>query len=221
MNFPDGLLPPLWIRASWLMFAPILLAALLKAPWRQLGSEARLHQLLGACVMLIAFWSISSGIKPGLNFHLLGATALTLMFGPRLSLFGLTLVLAAMTLAGKSGLFSLAANGLSMILVPVLVSHAIYRVADSKLPNHIFVYIFVNGFFGGALAMAASGAASTLLLGMSGAYSWPYLLANYLPYYILLGWSEALLTGMALTLMVVFRPEWVGTFDDARYLRHK
>ena len=27
-----------------------------------------------------------------------------------------------------------------------------------------------------------------------------------------------MLTGMALTLAVVYRPQWVATFDDARYL---
>ena len=33
--------------------------------------------------------------------------------------------------------------------------------------------------------------------------------------YLALG--EATLTGIALTLAVVYRPQWVATFDDARY----
>jgi len=108
-----------------------------------------------------------------------------------------------------------------MAVVPVLLSHAIYRLTDSKLPNNFFVYIFLNGFFGGGLAAYAAGLATTLLMGASGTYSFDYLLSNYLPYFILLSWSEALLTGMAMSLLVVFRPDWVSTFDDARYIRHK
>jgi uncharacterized membrane protein len=36
-----------------------------------------------------------------------------------------------------------------------------------------------------------------------------------------MGWSEAVLTGMLATLLVVYKPEWVATFDDARYIRNK
>jgi uncharacterized membrane protein len=33
-----------------------------------------------------------------------------------------------------------------------------------------------------------------------------------------MAWSEAVTTGMAITLMVVYRPQWVSTFDDKAYL---
>jgi uncharacterized membrane protein len=36
-----------------------------------------------------------------------------------------------------------------------------------------------------------------------------------------MAWAEAFTTGAALTLMVVYRPDWVATFDDARYLRNQ
>jgi uncharacterized membrane protein len=42
-----------------------------------------------------------------------------------------------------------------------------------------------------------------------------------LPFYFLMDWAEAFATGMMVTLMVVYRPEWVATFDDARYLGMK
>lgn len=221
MNLPDTLLPSQWILAAWLIFIPLAGWLLYRAPWHTLRSEVRLHQLLGACVLLLGIWSIKTGIKPGLNFHLLGATVMTLMFGPRLALFGLLLVLAGVTLAGMSGLSSFAANALTMAVLPVALSHLLYRLADRKLPRHFLVYLFINGFFGGGLAIYLSGLASTLLMGTAGAYSFDYLLSSYLPYYLLLGWSEALLTGMAMSLLVVFRPDWVSTFDDARYIRNQ
>jgi len=60
-----------------------------------------------------------------------------------------------------------------------------------------------------------------LFLALAGAYPWDYLINEYFPYFLLLGFSEAWLSGMAMTLFVVYRPEWVITFDDSRYLADK
>ena len=42
---------------------------------------------------------------------------------------------------------------------------------------------------------------------------------EHLPDSIYLGFGEAMVAGMLLTLFMVYRPTWVTTFDDARYLR--
>ncbi len=189
-------------------------------PWHMLRDRDNLNVFLGATVTILALWLIRAGIKPGLNFHLLGATALTLMFRPSHALLSLALVTAAVTLwDGEYKAYP--ANLLIMGVVPVLVSWSIYRVVDRRLPNHLFVYIFLNAFFGAALAAAAVGLASTGLAAALGAYRPDYLLREYLPYYLLMAWSEALLTGMVVTLLVVYKPEWVATFDDRRYLHRK
>jgi len=221
VNLPDHLLPPLWYWAGWGLFALALVWAARTAPWHKLKDASRLNLWLGACVVLMAVWSIKTGIKPGLNFHLLGATAMTLMFGPSLALLGLVIVLAAVTLAGMSGWQGFGWNALLMDVLPVAVSYGIYWLADRKLPNHLFVYIFLNAFLGSALAMAAVGLSATLLLQLSGAYPAAYLYHDYLPYFILMAWSEAVSSGMAMTLMVVYSPQWVSTFDDKRYLKSK
>jgi len=52
-------------------------------------------------------------------------------------------------------------------------------------------------------------------------YPTQYLLEEYLPFYLLIAWAKAFATGMMMTLMVVYKPEWVATFDDARYLHGK
>ncbi len=221
MNLTENLLPFGWLLASFLGFAPILARAATSAPWRRLKDSTQLNVFLGACVALMVVWSIKAGIRPGLNLHLLGATALTLMFGPALAILGLCLVLLAVTAAGTGAWSAFAANALLMAVLPVLVSHALYRVVDRRLPNHFFVYVFINAFAGGALSMVATGLAATWLLAATHAYTLQYLYAQYLPYYILMAWSEALSTGMIVTLMVVYRPQWVATFDDARYIRNK
>ena len=218
MNLPDLLLPTnlLWSANALTLFT--LFHAARKAAWRALAGDL-LNIFLAACVTLGLLWSIKAGIKPGLNFHVLGATALTLMFGPYLALIALALVLGLATLFGLSGLESFGINFILMALLPVAITQLIFQWADRKLPNHFFVYVMLDGFFAAALAMGALGFAICFILSEAGVYTHHYLRSEYLPFYILMAWSEAVLTGMAVTLMAAYRPSWLVTFDDQRYLK--
>ncbi len=225
MNIPDHLLPAAWYWVAHLAAIALLALAWRRASWSSLKENWRLNLLLGACVTLMVLWSIKTGVKPGLNFHVLGATALTLMFGWPLALAALAVVTVGVTLAGvAAGVSAWEAVSLNFLLMgalPVAVSHGIFRFVDRKLPNHFMIYVFLCGFFGAALAMAATGVGATLVMAASGTYGLDYLTSQYLPYFILMGWSEAILTGMAVTLMAVYRPAWVSTFDDVRYLQNR
>lgn len=63
--------------------------------------------------------------------------------------------------------------------------------------------------------------AATGFVALSGTYPLDYLLEEYLPYFFLISFSEAFITGMLITMMVIYKPEWVATFDDRRYLQNK
>lgn len=221
MNLPDNLLSAPWCWGGHLLLAALLGWAAWTAPWARLREEAQQHLWLGACVALMALWSIKTGIRPGLNFHLLGSSVAALMFGPQLALLALAVVLGAVTLAGGSGWETFSLNLLVMGAVPVAFTASLYRLVDTRLPNHFFVYVFANAFFGAGLAMVLSGLASGVLLFASDTYTLAYLKVHYLPYYALMAWSEAVTSGAAITLMVVYRPQWVASFDDARYIRNK
>ena len=186
-----------------------------------LKESEQLNVWLGMIVLLTLIWSLKAGVKPGLSMHLLGATVFTLSFGPHLAFVGLSMVLFGISLNGEAGFFAYAFNALLMAGVGVLLSWAIYRVVLRLLPRHFFVYIFINGFFGSALTVFGVGLAATLMLVIAGAYEWDYLATEYLPYFLLLGFSEAWLSGMLITLFVIYRPNWVATFDDSSYLANK
>lgn len=219
MNLPDGLLGDEWTALTWLLFLPLLVLSVWRSPWRLLGDSAHLNVWLGCIVTLTLLWSLQAGVKPGLSLHLLGASVLTLAFGPWLAFLALCLVLAGVTLNGAAGWEGYAANALLMCGVGSLAAHAVLRFSERCLPRHFFVYIFANGFFGAAISVAAVGSVASLLFALSGTYAADYLLTEYLPYILLLSFSEAWLSGMVLTLFVVYRPDWVATFEDAHYLR--
>jgi uncharacterized membrane protein len=217
MNLVSSGIPSGWAPFLWLAVAGLFFAMFRKASWRMLTEPANLNVFLGAAVVLLGLWLIKAGVKPGLNLHLLGATALTLMFRPWFAILALALVIGGLTVHnGQYAAYP--ANLFLMGVLPVSVSWAIYRFVDGKLPNHFFIYIFLNCFFGAGLAIVSVGLASTAYAAVTGAYTIGYLLENYLPYYLLMAWAEAFATGMIMTVLVVYKPEWVSTFDDKRYL---
>ncbi len=180
---------------------------------------------LGTIVMLTLMWSMKASVRPGLNMHLLGATMITLMFGRQLAIVGLSIVLAAVTFnsvdGGSIGWLTYALNALMMIAVPVFIAWTILRLVERWLPANFFVYIFVAAFFGAAANTVLTGLVATTLLAVAGIYPTDMLFGDFFLSYVLLGFAEAWLTGAAITLMVVYCPTWVGTFDDRRYLLKK
>ncbi len=221
MNLPDSLLGEAWYWTAWVVWVPLFARCVFAAPWSRLKESEQLNVWLGMVVLLTLVWALKAGVKPGLSMHLLGATVFTLTFGRQLAFVGLSLVQAGIVLNGDSDIFSYAINALLLAGVGVTVSYGIYRLVEWLLPRHFFVYVFVSGFFGAALTMLAVGIAATTVLAIAGAYEWDYLVAEYLPYFLLLGFSEAWLSGMLITLFVIYRPSWVATFDDSIYLANK
>lgn len=221
VNLPDTLLGEEWYWAAWAVWLLFFVHSLWRAPWSRLKNSELLNVWLGMVVFLTLIWSLKAGVKPGLSVHLLGASVFTLSFGPRLAFIGLSLATAGITLNGAAGTFAFGLNALLLAGLGVAFSQMFYRLFSSLLPKHIFVYIFANGFFGAALSIICVGFSISLLLALAGAYSWEYLIGEYFPYFLLLGFSEAWLSGMMMTLFVIYRPEWVITFDDSRYLANK
>jgi uncharacterized membrane protein len=80
------------------------------------------------------------------------------------------------------------------------------------------VYVFVNAFLTGAAGLLLAAACGLLALALAGAYPVDYLLGEVLPFYFLLAWSEAFTSGLVTAILIVYRPHWVATFDDQRYL---
>lgn len=211
-NIPAAWLIPLWTIATFL-----LLVMARHLHWKRLLRTDDLNIFLGATVTVLGLWMIHTGIRPGLSFHLLGASALTLMFGPWFALLAFALINAALALwNGQFAVWPI--NWIIYGALPILFSWRLYRFVDRRLTNHFFIYIFLNAFFGAALAVSLTGLASTGFLALSGAYTLDYLLDQYLPYCLLMAWAEAFSTGMLITIIVAYKPTWVTTFDDRRYL---
>lgn len=222
MNLPDGLLPFLWEAIGFLLLLPILVGLITRMPWQGL----REHPWYGGVFVLFLagvtyLWVMQAGLEvnPGLNLHLLGATVLVLAFGWPLALLGLLTVLAVLTAAGQAGWEVFALNALLMAVLPVAVAGGFHMLVYHKVPNHPFVYIFLNAFVGAGITIAAVVLSSAMVLNMAGVYTWAELIREYVRYLPLVIFPEAFITGGVMAILVVYKPHWVVTFDDEVYLK--
>lgn len=221
MNLPASLFSTTWHLAMLVLSAGVLLRVARRAPWRRLRDSSQLNLMLGFAIGLMLVWSLKAGVKPGLNLHMLGAMAAALTLGPQLAVVSLALALTGITLNGAIEWQAWPVNFVLMVALPVSVASGIHRLVTRWLPAHFFIFVFVTGFAGAALTVMMQGMISSATMALAGAYSVEFLLSDYLPYFLLLGFSEAWISGAVVTVLVVYRPEWVAAFDDRRYLLHK
>lgn len=222
MDFTALVLPHSFHLVGWAGLAWLGWRWLLSGDWRALREPARLNLFLGASVILLALWQVRTGVQAGLAFHLYGISALTLMFGFWRACFAGTLILLVTSVLGRGNVFAVGLDMLLQVALPAAVSWYVFRFVERHLPANFFIYVLGNGFFGAALAVALIGLATTGVMAAAGVYPLDYLLSQYTPYAsLLLGWAEAFSTGMAITVMAVYRPAWLETFDDNRYIQNK
>jgi uncharacterized membrane protein len=210
--------PTTWAVAAWALALPVMLASVRVAPWQRLGASEPVHVWYGTIFALVALWSIQATVGAGYTFHLLGVAAATLLAGAPLALVG-TAVAVAVNAAVHDGLWAnVAIVWLAMAAAPIGATWLVLRLAEGLLPANFFIYIFVVAFFGAALSLVVAGIAGAALLTLAAGLPAALVFGEYAPYLLYLAFGEATLTGMLLTLAVAYRPQWVATFDDARYL---
>lgn len=221
MNLSASLFDAGWHWGMFFVSAVVLGWIWRTAPWGRLKDSSQLNLLLGFAVGLMLVWSLKAGVKPGLNLHMLGAMTAALTFGPQLGMFVLGMALTGICLNGAIEWQAWPINFVLMSVVPVFVASRIHRLIERYLPAHFFVFIFVTGFIGAAVTVIVQGAVASVVMVLAGAYTADFLMSEYLPFFLLLGFSEAWISGAVVTLLVVYRPGWVATFDDRRYLNGK
>lgn len=221
MEFSGELFPVSWLWLFGALYAWLMSRAVRWANWRRLAFPDQLNVFLGAVVCLLLLWSLRTEIQPGFAWHLSAMVTLTLMFGWSLAAIGGSLALAGSTLFGNNDWAGFAPSAVVFILLPAALTQLLLGLARAYLPKHYFIYVFVNAFFaGGFVALLTALTATGLLLG-SGAYTLQKLGDTYLLFLPLMFFPEAVLNGWMISIMVGFKPDWVGSFRDEEYLHGK
>ncbi len=218
MDIPAGLVTMPWLVLSWALYALLTVLAVWRAPWHKLLERDSANVYFGTIVVLLLFWNLKAGILPGQSFHFLGASAACLMFGWEFAFLAIQVLVMLAVFDGRGAMETFALNTLILGAVPILFSHNLRLLAVKKLPQNIFIYIFINAFFAAFAGVLLAGFSAWGVLLASDAYSAAELGRNFLPFLVLLALPEGSLNGIAMTVMVVYKPTWVATFSDRLYL---
>jgi uncharacterized membrane protein len=222
VNLPASLFTEDWLWLTNAVFAYFLYRAVFGAPWRTvLANGSMVNALVGLLVGAFVFWQFNVGVRPGVNFHILGATLFMLMFGWQIAAASITLVMVATWWRADAGMLTLGVNGLLMIAIPVLFSDWLLRFSKRNLPKNLFLFVLFNGFVCGALAIMLNAVATTLLLLGLSKYTWGEIQHHYLVATPILMLTEAFVTGMMITAFTVFQPQAVLNFSDEEYINGK
>lgn len=169
----------------------------------------------------LALPHLSGGVVEGLSFYPLLTGLSAMMFGFRYSL-----VLAALTQALNvaAGLGYWQNMGISLLVthvIPALWILAFLALAQRYWAKNFFVYVWINGFFGASFGIVFCDIASAALLVSAGPWSWHYIAQFFLPFGLMMTFPEGFITGAFLTMLVLFKPQWVYTFRDEVYQMSK
>lgn len=196
----------------------MVLAALWLRPWRMLGG-ALLSPFLAGLVLLPWFWMLPqmlprSLVAGGISVQLSGACLMTLLLGWPLAVVLLSCVGAVVWLVGALEPEVWLSQWVWTGLVPATLTLALGAVLRRWLPAQVFVYILGRGFLGTALCIFLAGVLYELLYHLVGGVGVEQaLVARWL-----MAWGDAFLTGMLVAIFVAFKPEWLATWSDQRYL---
>lgn len=210
------------LKALWLgnlAYIAVFLWAAIRAPWVELVNDSRKqHLLFGTILAIFLLWLVRRDFGSGLSVHFLGMAATTLLLNAPLAILAATLAQLALCVTGHSQFIALGLNGMLQIVIPVFITQLCANAVERRQPENLFVFIFCAGFFPAALGLAACVLASTAVLWLDG-YAMPPWLTDFAPYLWLIMFPEAFINGMLISALVVFKPEWLETFNRTRYLQ--
>lgn len=206
---------PAWLDGALLIGA--LAVALLFKPWLPLRHEPLQSPWMGAMVLLPCVWWTQHLLPNGLALHVTGACLLVLMFGWPLAIWSL-LPIACVAKLIEARVWpdpdALITHIVWLGVIPATLALIMGLAVRRWMPQHLFVYILGRGFVVTALAVTLTGYFAIFAQHKPEALATEeWMLANWL-----LGWGEAISTGMLTAVFVAFRPEWMLTYSDARYL---
>ena len=192
-----------------------LTAALLLRPWRLMAGATRLTPILGALTLLPWLWAMPSLHKMPLQLQGSGACLVVLLLGWPLAVPALCVVgLIALLISPMDWETALDLT-VWLGLVPATLAVALGAAVRRWIGPHLFVYVLGRAFIGTAVCVFVAG----LLAQLTG-HSMPgidddlSLVAHWL-----VAWGDAFMTGLFVSIMVAFKPEWLATWSDQLYLK--
>jgi cobalt/nickel transport system permease protein len=145
MHIPDGFLSPSTYIVSSAVAAPLLYVALKKTREAINDESFSLISALTAFSFVIMMFNIP--IPGGTTGHAIGTAIISILFGPWIAAFCISLTLFIQALIfGDGGVTVFATNSIAMGFVAAFSSHFVYKLLGDRVNRR--VVLFVSGWVG-------------------------------------------------------------------------
>lgn len=214
MNLTADLFPAAWYWTFNILFVIALLIAWWRLDWKLFQSDAQLQHRFGfALVLLVLIWSMRAGVSTGLGIHFFLVTTLHLVFGWQLAISAVFLSLIGMVWIGRESWQGIGINGWVSGMMPIFCTWILWRIQHWMRWYNPFAFIFVVAFFGAAISVVVSGVLMTGIFVGADIYSLDQVVEEFWIFVPLIALPEAVINGIFVSGLVVFKPEWVKLFD--------
>ncbi|MGV0982049.1 MAG: energy-coupling factor ABC transporter permease [Polynucleobacter sp.] len=189
--------------------------------------QPRLRNIFISCILLLAFaWNVRAHLPNSnidnlidLSFHFFGASLLVALFG-FWSAITLLFIVALIGVFGVSGdLVEASRHYLLVSIIPALIACGVMKVVQRLLPKHLFILILGNGYLAAFISTFATG---LLIYGLQQFFQiTSFGSSDPLGWFLgllVLSFMEGSLSGMLLAILLVYRPQWVSTYQEDRYM---
>lgn len=205
MHIPNGFLNLSVTLVTWVLTILALGYALHRTSRDLDERQVPLVGVLAAAIF--AGQMLNFAVAGGTSGHLMGAAIATILLGPWPAMIAMTCVVAIQALVFQDGgLVVLGANILNMSIIGVLVSYAVYQLAQKLLGRQSWG-MYVSGFLAAWASIVVAALAVALQLAFSGRSPANLAIPTMAGVHALIGIGEGLITVGALAFIRATRPD--------------
>ena len=205
MHIPDGFLNIATVATAYVASAGGVSYAVKEANKKLKEKHIPLMGVLAA--FIFAAQMLNFPIAGGTSGHLIGAALAAILLGPWAAVLIMSCVLIAQCLIFQDGgLLALGANVFNMGIVASFSAYFLYRLANKALGENKRGRL-IGGFIAAWGSVVVAAIACAIELALSGASPLAVVLPAMTGLHALIGIGEGLITGAALSLVLVARAD--------------
>ena len=212
---------------AWILCATAIFLLGIYKSRRGVLLQPRLRNIFISCILLLALaWNVRAHLPNSnidnlidLSFHFFGASLLVALFG-FWSAITLLFIVALIGVFGISGdLVEASRHYLLVSVIPALIACGVMKAVQRFLPKHLFVLILGNGYLAAFISTFVTG---LLIYGLQQYFQISsFGTSDPLGWFLgllVLSFMEGSLSGMLLAILLVYRPQWVSTYQEEQYM---
>ena len=215
---------------GWMIVSScIALVALYKSPLGIFLRSPLNYLIIPAIVVLSLAWNLRAHLPSAategwvdLSFHFFGSSLLVAMFGlwPALVILFFVAIFGIFVISGN--LTEAATHYIFAGVLPAFIACLVIDMIRRFMPKHLFILILGNGYMAAFSGTFVCGMLIYALQQMLGLQSLSTVdPVGWIMALIILSFSEGSMSGMLLAIFLIYRPNWVPTYDEHAYLNKK